>query len=107
MEWTVGSALAAAAKILGGGTGGAIVGYFAQKQAAKSEAVKDLQVLKSEYKEFAEFTKNALKESVHDREECAKENSKMRDVINSLRLEVNELTMAMHNIIGTPKQKRK
>jgi len=99
--------LAAAMKVLGGGTGGVVVGYFAQKQAAKSEAVKELQVLKTEYKEFAEFTKNELTISRQERKDCAEENSAMADVINSLKLEVNELTMAIHNIIGTPKGKEK
>jgi hypothetical protein len=48
------------AKVLGGGVGGTFVGFWAQKQAAKSEAVKELQMLKVEYKEFAEFTKAEL-----------------------------------------------
>lgn len=98
---------AEAVKILGGGTGGAVVGYWAQKQAAKSEAVKDLQLLKTEYKEFAEFTKGELEASRKDREDCQKENAEMRDLIDKLKIKVNDLTMAIHNAIETPKDKRK
>ncbi len=96
-----------AAKVLGFGTGGTFVGYFAQKQAAKSEAIKELQVIKTEYKEFAEFTKKELTEIKLERKECASENAIMLDKINLLNLEVNDLTMAMHNIIGTAKGKEK
>lgn len=95
------------AKVLGGGLGGSFVGFFARKQAAKSEAVKELRVLKSEYKEFAEYTKSELLLSRQERLECQKENSDLKVEIADLSLKVNELTMAMHNVIGTPKDLRK
>lgn len=95
------------AKILGGGVGGTFVGFWAQKQAAKSEAVKELQMLKVEYKEFAEFTKAELLLSRQERVDCQKENAELKGEVNQLNLKVNELTMAIHNAIGTPKDKRK
>ena len=95
------------AKVLGGGVGGTFVGYYAQKQAAKSEAVKDLQMLKVEYKEFAEFTKAELLVSRIERADCQKENLELSKIVNELNLKVNELTMAIHNSIGTPRGKRK
>lgn len=94
-------------KWVGGGLGGAIVGYQAQKKAAKSDAVVELQTLKNEYKEFAEFTKSELALSRKDRDECQKDNAEMRDIIDNLKINVNDLTIAMHNAIGTPKEKRK
>ena len=107
MKMELTNILAEAAKILGGGTGGAVVGYWAQKQAAKSEAVKELQLLKLEYKDFAEFTRDELSKSRQERIDCQKENAKMREKINGLNLKVNDLTIAIHNAIGTPKDKRK
>lgn len=99
--------LAEVGKILGGATGGTIVGFWAQKQAAKSEAVRELQMLKKEYKEFAEFTKKELQVSRQERIDCQEENAEMKATINGLNLKVNDLTIAIHNSIGTPKDKRK
>lgn len=99
--------LSEAAKVLGGGIGGSILGFFARKEAAKSEAVKELQLLKTEYKEFAEFTKNELLVSRQERLDCHKENADLKREISDLNLKVNELTMAMHNVIGTPPEKMK
>ena len=95
------------AKVLGGGVGGTFVGFWAQKQAAKSEAVKELQMLKVEYKEFAEFTKAELLVSRQERLDCHNENSQLKNQVNELNSKVNELTMAIHNAIGTPKDNRK
>jgi uncharacterized protein YlxW (UPF0749 family) len=94
-------------KVLGGGVGGTFIGFWTQKQAAKSEAVKELQMLKVEYKEFAEFTKSELLLSRQERVECQKENADLKGEVNQLNLKVNELTMAIHNAIGTPSEKRK
>ena len=94
------------AKVLGGGVGGTFVGFWAQKQAAKSEAVKELQMLKVEYKEFAEFTKAELLVSRQERVDCQKENMELSKNVNDLNLKVNDLTMAIHNSIGTPRNKR-
>jgi len=95
------------AKVLGGGVGGTFVGFWGQKQAAKSEAVKELQMLKVEYKEFAEFTKSELLLSRQERVDCQKENAELKVEVGQLNIKVNELTMAMHNAIGTPTDKRK
>jgi hypothetical protein len=94
-------------KVLGGGVGGTFIGFWGQKQAAKSEAVKELQMLKVEYKEFAEFTKAELLISRQERSDCHKENAELKSEINQLNLKVNDLTMAIHNAIGTPENKRK
>lgn len=94
-------------KWIGGGLGGAIVGYQAQKRAAKSEAVAEVQLLKNEYKEFAEYTKGELEKSRKEREDCQVENKQLHAEISDLKIRVNELTMAMHNVIGTPKDIRK
>lgn len=94
-------------KVLGGGVGGSFVGFFARKQAAKSEAVKELQLLKSEYKEFAEYTKNELQLSRQERIDCQKENAELKSEIAELHLQVNQLTITIHNAIGTPPEKRK
>jgi hypothetical protein len=101
------TALSEVGKWIGGGAGGVIVGYVAQKKAAKSEAVLEVQSLKDSYREFAEFTKKELELSKKERKECQNENDTFRDEINSLKLDVNKLTMAMHNAIGTPKDKQK
>lgn len=94
-------------KWLGGGLGGAMLGYAAQKKAAKSEAVAEVQLLKNEYKEFAEYTKVELEKSRKEREDCQLENKQLHSEIYDLKVKVNELTIAMHNIIGTPKDIRK
>jgi len=98
---------ASAMKIIGGAGGGTVIGYFAQKQAAKSNAVKELNTLKDNYKEFAIFTKKELILSRKDRTDCQKENEEFRREIGKLNIKVNDLTMAMHNIVGTTKGKRK
>jgi predicted phage-related endonuclease len=95
------------AKCIVGGLGGTAIGYHAQKKAAKSEAVTEMQLLKTEYKEFAEFTKTELLISRSDREKCQIENEILHSEIGSLKSHVNELTMTMHNVIGTSKNKRK
>lgn len=105
MDWT--SLLPEIAKILGGGVGGTAIGYYAQKNAAKSEAVKDLQLLKTEYKEFAEFTKRELDQSRQERVDCQAENAGLKKEIADLHVEVNEMKITIHNAIGTPKDKRK
>ena len=94
-------------KVLGGGVGGTFIGFWGQKQAAKSEAVKELQMLKVEYKEFAEFTKAELLIRRQERSDCQKENGELKSEVNELNLKVNDLTMAIHNAIGTPQNKRK
>lgn len=94
-------------KVIGSGLGGVIVGYQAQKRAAKSEAVAEVQLLKNEYKEFAEYTKGELEKSRKEREDCQVENKQLHAEISDLKIRVNELTMAMHNAIGTPKDIRK
>jgi prefoldin subunit 5 len=93
--------------LVSGGMVGVAGGYQAQKRAAKSEAVTELQTLKNEYKEFAEFTKSELELSKQERKDCQKENEALNDHVHALNVKVNELTMAMHNIIGTPKDIRK
>ena len=93
-------------KVLGGGVGGTFIGFWTQKQAAKSEAVKELQMLKVEYKEFAEFTKAELLISRQERSDCQHENMELSKNVNDLNLKVNDLTMAIHNSIGTPRNKR-
>jgi uncharacterized protein YlxW (UPF0749 family) len=96
------------AKVLGGGVGGTFIGFWAQKQAAKSEAVKELQMLKVEYKEFAEFTKAELLGQQTREADCQKENAELKSEVNQLNLKVNDLTMAIHNSLGTPiRQERK
>ena len=87
-------------KVIGGGTGGLFVGYLAQKKAAKTEAV-------NEYKEFAEFTKKELTALREEHKECQSENSSMLDKINECKITINDLTIAMHNAIGTPKEIQK
>ena len=101
------SVLESLMKIIGGMGGGTVIGFFAQKQAAKSSAVKEMQLLKKEYKEFAEFTKCELQLSREDRANCQRENQELRDEIGGLKIHVNEMTIAMHNAIGTPEDKRK
>jgi shikimate 5-dehydrogenase len=49
-------------KVFGAGGVGSAVGYHARKQAAKTEMVQELDKLKAEYKEFAEYTKTELKD---------------------------------------------
>lgn len=92
--------------LLGAATG-LISGVMAEKKAAKSEAVQELQMLKTEYKEFADYTREELERSREDRKECLKENDAMKCEIIAMKAKVNELSTAMHHIIGTPKDKRK
>jgi len=49
-------------KIVGAGGAGSVIGYRAQKAAAKTEMVTDLDRLKSEYRDFADYTKVELKD---------------------------------------------
>jgi hypothetical protein len=101
------SLLESALKIVGGIGGGTVVGYFAQKKAAQSSAVKEMQLIKKEYKEFADFTKKELLLSREHNKDCQDENKVFREEISTLKIDVTDLTIAMHNAIGTPKNKRK
>lgn len=107
MDKEITSLITEVGKVLSGGGIGAVVGFYAQKRAAQSDAVKEIQVIKSEYKELYEFVDKELTEAREDRKECQKENALMLDTVNGLKIEVNDLTMVMHNAIGTPKGKRK
>ena len=93
--------------VLLGGAGGLLGGITAERRAAKAEAVQELQMLKTEYKEFAVYTHVELDRSREDRKECLKENEEMKREIDGLKVSVNQLSMAMHNVIKTPKAKRK
>ena len=90
-----------------GGAGGLLGGVMAEKKAAQSQAVQELQMLKTEYKDFADYTREELDRSREDRKECLKENEAMKHEIHGMNTKINELSSAMHNIIGTPKPKRK
>ena len=90
-----------------GGAGGLLGGVAAERRAAKSEAVQELRMLKTEYKEFADYTREELDRSREDRKECLNENERMKGEIDGLKVSVNQLSMAMHNVIETPKAKRK
>jgi hypothetical protein len=61
MDWKA-DILGEIAKVLGGGTAGVFGGMWAERKAAKSDAVKELQVLKGEYREFADTMKNEVKQ---------------------------------------------
>jgi hypothetical protein len=90
-----------------GGAGGLLGGVMAEKKAAQSQAVQELQMLKTEYKDFADYTREELDRSREDRKDCLKENEAMKCEIDGLKVSVNQLSMAMHNVIETPKTKRK
>jgi hypothetical protein len=45
MDWTLQDVLSEIAKVLGGGTAGVFGGMWAERKAAKSDAVKELQVV--------------------------------------------------------------
>ena len=62
MDWTINDFMAEAAKVLGGGTAGVFGGMWAERRAAKSDAVQELQMLKGEYKEFAASMKAEVAE---------------------------------------------
>lgn len=62
MDWTINDFMAEAAKVLGGGTAGVFGGMWAERRAAKSDAVQELQMLKGEYREFAQTMKNEVEE---------------------------------------------
>jgi predicted nuclease with TOPRIM domain len=62
MDWTIQDVMGEVAKVIGGGTAGVFGGMWAERKAAKSEAVKELQTLKGEYREFAETMKAEVKE---------------------------------------------
>jgi formiminotetrahydrofolate cyclodeaminase len=49
-------------KVIGAGGAGTVIGFQAQKSAAKTEMVQDLDKLKSEYRDFADYTKAELKD---------------------------------------------
>lgn len=49
-------------KVLGGATAGIFGGMWAERKAAKSAAVQELQMLKAEYRDFAETMKTEVKE---------------------------------------------
>jgi predicted nuclease with TOPRIM domain len=61
MDWKA-DILGEIAKFLGGGTFGVFGGMWAERKAAKSDAVKELQVLKGEYREFADTMKTEVKQ---------------------------------------------
>ena len=45
MDWTINDIMSEVAKVIGGGTAGVFGGMWAERKAAKSDAVKELHVL--------------------------------------------------------------
>jgi hypothetical protein len=62
MDWNFNDIMGEMAKIVGGGTAGVFGGMWAERRAAKSDAVQELQMLKTEYRDFASTMKGEVKE---------------------------------------------
>ena len=62
MDWSLNDIMGEVAKVVGGGTAGVFGGMWAERKAAKSAAIQELQMLKTEYREFATTMKVEVKE---------------------------------------------
>lgn len=62
MDWNLNDLMGEAMKVIGGGTAGVFGGMWAERRAAKSDAVQELQMLKTEYRDFASTMKGEVKE---------------------------------------------
>lgn len=79
------------AKVIGGGTAGVFGGMWAERRAAKSDAVQELQMLKTEYRDFAATMKTEVKEVREEldksrtaEEECYKQHRQAMNRIDEL-----------------------
>jgi hypothetical protein len=62
MDLNLNDLMGEAMKVIGGGTAGVFGGMWAERRAAKSDAVQELQMLKTEYRDFATTMKGEVKE---------------------------------------------
>ena len=99
MDWTFNEIIGEMAKVVGGGTAGVFGGMWAERRAAKSDAVQELQMLKTEYRDFAATMKTEVKE-VRDEldksraaeEECYKKHREAMVRIDELDACIRSLT---------------
>ena len=105
-------------EVTGTGAVGFGTGYYARKQAVKTEVVTDLQLIKdeaaesfilmkTEYVALAAYTRAELASCRLEHIEAKAEIASLKGSIALMSTKINELTSAMHNIIETPKPIRK
>ena len=105
-------------EVIGTGAIGFGTGYYARKQAAKTEMVADLRMIKedaaasfilmkTEYVALADYTREELASCRLEHLEAKAEIASLKASIALMSNKINELTSAMHNIIETPKPIRK
>ena len=105
-------------EVTGTGAVGFGTGYYARKQAAKTEMVADLRMIKedaaasfilmkTEYVALADYTREELASCRLEHLEAKAEIASLKESIALMSKKINELTSAMHNIIETPKPIRK
>lgn len=106
MDWNFNDIMNEMAKVVGGGTAGVFGGMWAERRAAKSDAVQELQMLKTEYRDFAATMKGEVKEVREEldksrtaEEECYKKHREAMVRIDELDACIRSLTTT------TPKPK--
>lgn len=102
MDWNLNDIMGEMAKIVGGGTAGVFGGMWAERRAAKSDAVQELQMLKTEYRDFAATMKTEVKEvrDELDKSRAAEEDcyKKHREAINR----IDELDRCIRAVTNIP-----
>jgi biopolymer transport protein ExbB/TolQ len=107
MDWNFNDIMGEMAKIVGGGTAGVFGGMWAERRAAKSDAVQELQMLKTEYREFASTMKTEVKEVRAEldksREAEAECHAKHREAMNR----IDELDRGIRALMQMPEKPKR
>lgn len=107
MDWTPQDIMAEVAKVIGGGTAGVFGGMWAERKAAKSEAIKELQTLKGEYREFADTMKDEVKELRQELIASRAAEKVCDENFRDLRDKYDELDRYVRGVTGIPPKPKK
>jgi hypothetical protein len=94
-------------KVLGGGTAGVFGGMWAERRAAKSDAVQELQMLKTEYREFAATMKGEVKEVREELDKSRKAEEECHQQHREAMNRIDELDRCIRAVTKIPPKPRK
>jgi hypothetical protein len=102
MDWNINDIGGEIMKVLGGGTAGVFGGMWAERRAAKSDAVQELQMLKAEYRDFASTMKGEVKEVREELEKSRKAEEECYQQHRQAMNRIDELDRGIRALMNMP-----